>query len=141
MRRDGCEPSILAHPDSGRVFLRDDEGYVIEFKVERINGFLNQVAVAVADVLKLGRGDPHEKHPASDVTEPRGFQPGVKRLPVDFLLESSQYPGPGIGHGGGGGDKRHTLPSFNADCLIPSAKCKGASRIGIYRACHCSSCA
>src|ERR1700733_4770750 len=140
---DRSEPSILAHPNRVRVFLRDHKLYIIEFEMERIDGFLNQVPIAVANVLKLGRGNPHKKHPAGDVAEARRLEPGIKRLPVNFLFESTQDPSPRIGHGGrgGGGDKRHLLPSFNADCLMLSAKCKEASPQRKVRACHCSSCA
>ena len=73
MRRDGCEPSILAHAHSGWIFLRDDEGNVIEFQVEGIDGLLDEIAIAIAYVLKLGRGNAHEKHPAIDVAEARRF--------------------------------------------------------------------
>src|ERR1700744_865936 len=84
------------------------------------------MAIAVAYGLEFRGGNPHKKKPASDVAEARGLEPGTKRRPVDLFFECTQYPCPRVGNGGGGGDKRHTIPSFNADCLIPSAKCKGA---------------
>ena len=60
----GANPPSSRTRASGRIFFRGDEGYVVEFQLEGVDGLLNEVAVAVAYVLELGRGNAHEEHPA-----------------------------------------------------------------------------
>ena len=86
-----------ARRDPAAGWLKDD---VVELEAEIVDGFLDEVAVAIADVLELRRGDAHEEVFASDVGEARGFEPGLERLPVDLFFERAEDAYPVIQHGG-----------------------------------------
>jgi hypothetical protein len=71
--RKRSEPSIHAHAPRSGFFLRDNKRNVVELQLVRLNSFLNQVAIAITNMLELGGWNPHEKNSAGDVAEAGGL--------------------------------------------------------------------
>ena len=86
MRGQGTESAILARRWSRRIFFGSDELYVVKIKRLRIDRFLNQVAVLVADVLKFFGRNTNKKYAAIGMAETGRLQPGLERLANHLLL-------------------------------------------------------
>ena len=69
MRGQRTKAAVFALRRDRRIFLGGDEAHVIKLERLQVDGFLNQVAVLVADVLKLRRGHAHIKRAAGRVAE------------------------------------------------------------------------
>src|ERR1700740_542907 len=107
MRGNGGESAVFANAREGGIFFRRDEGHVIELELEVVDGFLDKIGVALANMLELRRGNAHEEHALLDVAEAGGLEPGVERLTIDFLFQCAEDAHPRVEHSSGGCDKRH----------------------------------
>jgi hypothetical protein len=105
---DGSESTVLADlAGAGGVGilgggLEDD---VLDLEAEVLDGLLDEVGVAVADVLELCRGDAHKERVAGDMREARGLEPRVVGLAIDLLFERRQDANPIIQYGGSRGSE------------------------------------
>ena len=86
MRRHRAEAAILALRRNRRILFGGHKAHVVKLQRLQIDRFLNQVAILVADVLELRRRHAHVERAARGVTEAGGLEPGLKRLPDDFLF-------------------------------------------------------
>ena len=86
MRGKRTEATILAHRRNRGIVFGSDEADVVKLERMNIDGFLYQIAILVADVLKLGRWNADVKSAARCMTVACGFQPGLKRLTSDLFF-------------------------------------------------------
>ena len=80
----------------GRIVFRSDELHVVEAEAQDVDRFLNQISILVASVTELDRRNADEENASTRVTVTRWFEPGVVRMPVNFLLESIEDARPRI---------------------------------------------
>src|SRR5579872_1582779 len=99
--------SVFAHARNRRIFLRRDEVHIVQLELQVLDRFLNEIAVAVPDMLELRRGNAHEKHALAHIAVARGLEPRVVRLTIDFLFECSQDLDPRIQSNRRGDGERH----------------------------------
>src|ERR1700742_5206032 len=91
---DGCESAVFAHLRGAGILFGSGEGHRLDVEAEVVDGFLDEVGVAIADVLKVGGGNAHKKFLAFEVREPRWLEPGLVGLAIDLLLERSENADP-----------------------------------------------
>ena len=62
--------------------------------MEVFDGLLDEVAVAIANMAELGRGNAHEQHAFADIAVACGLKPGVEGLAIDLFFERGEdlYP-------------------------------------------------
>ena len=96
VRGQRAESAILPLRGNGRIFARRHENDIVEFKRLQIDRFLNQVAVLVADMLKLCRRHTHVKRATRRMTVARGLEPRLIRLADDLFFEGPENLEPGI---------------------------------------------
>ena len=125
MRGNGAEAAIATLRRNRGVFLGGDEAHIVKLQRLQVDGFLNQIAVLVADVLELGRRHADVERAARGVAIARGFEPGLERLTDDLLFEGGQNLNPGIKDGCRRGCKCHrSIPCLRL--LIYSPYCLSA---------------
>ena len=90
------EAAVLALRRNRGVFLGGHKTDVVQLQRLQVDGLLNQVAVLVADVLKLRRRHAHIERAARDVTVASGFEPGLERLANHLLLQGRENLKPGV---------------------------------------------
>ena len=86
VRRHRAEAAVLALRRNRGILLGGHKTHVVELQRLQIDGFLNQVAVLVADVLKLRRRHAHVERAARGVAVARGLEPGLEGLANHLLL-------------------------------------------------------
>ena len=96
VRRHRAEAAVLALRRNRGVLLGGHEAHVVELQRLQVDGFLNQVAVLVADVLELRRGHAHIERAAGGVAVARGLEPGLEGLANHLLLQGRENLEPGI---------------------------------------------
>ncbi len=96
VRRNRAEAAIPPLRRNRGVLLGGHKAHVVELQRLQVDGLLNQVAVLVADVLKLRRGHAHIERAAGDVAVARGLEPGLEGLADDLLFEGRENLEPGI---------------------------------------------
>ncbi len=74
----------------GSLLRRHLEDNLVDLETEVVNGFADQIAVSVADMLELFGGNSYVEGTSADVGEARRFQPRLKALAVDFFLERTR---------------------------------------------------
>jgi hypothetical protein len=67
------------------ILLGGDETDLVQLQFQLLDGLLNQVAILVAEVLKLRRGDADVQRAPHYVAVSSGFEPSLERL-ADYLL-------------------------------------------------------
>ena len=87
MSRDGTKAAVFALGRNRRIFFGRHKADVVNVESINVDCFLDQIAVLVADVLELGRGNTNIEHPAGDVAKARGLQPGLEGLANDLFLK------------------------------------------------------
>ena len=94
MRGQRSKATIAARGRRGRICLDSDKGDIVDVEVLQLYGFLNEVAVLVADVVELLCRDSHVEGLSGDVAVTGGLEPRLKRLAIDLLFERTQdaYP-------------------------------------------------
>ena len=90
VRRHRCKAAILTRFGSGRVIFYCDKADLVHLELLRLNRFVDQVGVAIANVLKLLRWDTNKARAAVLVRKARGLQPGMERLTVDLHFQRAQ---------------------------------------------------
>ena len=68
----------------------------VELHAEIVDGFLDQVSVFIRLGAELGIGHTDEQDIVLRVAELGWLEPGVVRVPVDFLFQRVEDAGPGI---------------------------------------------
>ena len=96
MRRNRAKAAVLALRRNGRVLFGRHKADVVKLQRLKVDRFLNQIAVLVADVLELRRGNAHIERAAGRVTVTGRFEPGLKRLPNDLFFQRRKDLEPGI---------------------------------------------
>src|SRR6185437_9556125 len=81
---------------NGGILFGRHKADVVKLHALKVDCFLDQIAVLVADVLELRRGNAHIERAAGRVTVASGFEPGFKRLPNDLFFQSRKDLEPGI---------------------------------------------
>jgi hypothetical protein len=98
MARLRCKATILAYAN-WNLLRRYLEDHLIDLQTKILDRLTNQVAIPVADMLKLLRWNPHMECPFTDVREARRLQPRLKALAVDLLFQCTKDPNPLIQNG------------------------------------------
>ena len=93
MRGLRTEAAVFTHTRRG-LLRRNLEDDLVEFEAEVLNGLVDVIAVAIADVLEGGGGNAHMQRATVDVREARGLQPGLKALTIDLLFQRAEDPNP-----------------------------------------------
>src|SRR6202021_1028478 len=75
----GRKSAVLAYLGGARVLLGSGEGHRLHLEAEVVNRLLDQVGVAVANMLEVGGRNAHKKLLALDIGEPSGFYPLLTR--------------------------------------------------------------
>jgi hypothetical protein len=101
MAGDGGESAVFAHLGGAGILFGRAERHRFDVEAEVVDGFLDEIGVAVADVLKVGGGDAHKKFLAFEVGKSGRLQPCFVGLAIDLLLERSENADPIIQYGGG----------------------------------------
>ena len=96
MRRQRAESAISALRRHRRILLHGDESHVVELQRLQIDGFLDQVAILIADVLKLWRRNAHVECAARGMAVAGGLQPGLERLANHLFFQGCENLQPGI---------------------------------------------
>ena len=96
MGRNRSKAAVLALRWDRGIFFGCDKAHIVELQRLKIDGFLNQIAVLVANVLKLRRGHAHVERAARRVAVARWLEPGLEGLADHLFLESSENLKPGI---------------------------------------------
>ena len=89
-----AEAAIFAEASGVGIGRGDLEDDVVELKAEVVDGFGDEVGVAIAYVLELSRRDAYVEGAFGDVGVSGGFQPGFKALAIDLFLERAKYANP-----------------------------------------------
>jgi hypothetical protein len=84
------EAAILALRRNRGILLGGDKTDVVQLQIQLLDGLLNQVAILVAQVLKLRRGHAHIQRAPHYVAVSSGFEPGLERLADYLLLQSCE---------------------------------------------------
>ena len=99
MRGLRSKAAVFAHARRG--LLRGNfEDNVVEFEAKGLDGLIDVIAVAIADVLEGGGGDAHMQRTTVDVREARWLQPGLKALTIDLLFQRTEDSHPLVQYGG-----------------------------------------
>ena len=93
------ESTILAYASRVRVGRRNGEDHRVQLQPQHIDGFADEVRVAIRYVLKLCRWNPYMQDAVGDVRKARGLEPRLKALPVNLFLERAQNANPLVQHG------------------------------------------
>jgi hypothetical protein len=80
--------------------------------MEVFDGFLNQIAVAVAHVAEFRAGNAHIKHPLACVAVTRGLKPGIEGLAVHLLFQRGKDLNPRIQRSRRRDGERHAKSSI-----------------------------
>ncbi len=96
VRGQRAKAAVFALRRNGRIFLGGHEAHVVELQRLQIDGFLNQVAVLVADVLELRRRHAHIERAAGCVAVASGFEPGLEGLADHLLFQCRENLEPGV---------------------------------------------
>src|ERR1700733_888183 len=94
--RQRAKAAVLSLRRDGRIFVRGHEDHVVKLEALQIDRFLNQVAILVADMLKLGGGNTHVKRASRCMTVTCGLEPRLIGLADDFFLEGPENLKPWI---------------------------------------------
>jgi hypothetical protein len=103
---------ILADARQRRIFVGRDEGDVVEFQMEVFDRLLNQVAIAIANVAELRRGNADKKQALANIAIARGLEPGIERLAVHLFFERGEDLYPGIKSDRRSNGERHAQSSM-----------------------------
>ncbi len=100
LRWGGCgggEAAIVTNRSCGGIVFGRDKLYVVKSEAEVVDSFLNKVGIFVAGVAELDGGNANEEDASAGVTVAGGFEPGIVRVPVDFLFQRIENARPGVG--------------------------------------------
>ena len=78
MSRNWTETAIFALRRNRWIFFGGDKTDVVEFQFLQLDGFLNQVAIPVAQMLKFWRWHAHVKRTSRNMTVTGGFEPSLE---------------------------------------------------------------
>jgi hypothetical protein len=95
----GRKATVLADADDG-LLRGHGEDDLVELEAEVVDGFADEVAIAVADVLELLGRDADVQGSSADVGEAGRLQPRLIALTVDLFFERAQNANPLVQHGG-----------------------------------------
>ena len=100
MRRLRRKAPVFAHTGRSRLGRRRLEDHLVNLETERVDGFVDVIAVAVADDLEVCRGHAHKQRTAFHVRKPGGLEPRLKALPFYLLFQRTEDAHPLIQNGG-----------------------------------------
>ena len=98
----------------GGIVLESHELHIVELQLEFVDGLLDEIAVAIADVLEVCGGDADEEDASVEMTDAGRLEEGVEGLPIDLFFQCPEDACPWIDDSRAGWNKRHTLPSTGA---------------------------
>jgi hypothetical protein len=101
----GREAAVFTDTRRGGIVLGDFKLDIVDLEAELLDGFFDEVAVLVADVLELGRGDADEEGLSDRAGVSGWLEPGLEGLPIDLLFERTENADPMVQHGGGRRDE------------------------------------
>src|SRR5689334_22225217 len=76
--------------------IRSEEDHVLKTHPQTVESLLDQVAVAITDLLELRCWHPDIKIASIAVAEARRLEPRVIRMPIDLLFQRVQHARPEV---------------------------------------------
>ena len=87
----------MTHRSCGGIVFGSDKLHVVESEAQVVDGFLNEVGIFVAGVAELDGGNANEEDASAGVAVAGGLEPGIVRVPVDFLFQRIEDARPRVG--------------------------------------------